>query len=333
MMKRVFALSLAITWGGACTMKDDLSNLGCSEMLTSCRMAYSGFYGYQRVCSTACADQLVGFQRARDDDDDDDRDDQDDEVAEREAGASGEGTNAAPAGLSERDLGAAAVPDLTRYSAFESPCERDSQCGPGQCMEGNCYYGCQSDAQCGSGDRCSVESGVRICLPDPNPPVECTRSAQCDDGFTCLNGGCRQTCASTEQCDNLLDRCGSGVCLPDRRPLGECVVNSECGDGLVCLDGACVPACPAEPEAGGVCLAEPPPRGPEPSAPETPAASESETPVQTEQPAEEGSEEGEEQPSDDGTGSADSDDQDGETDDPASEGTTPDAGAPFPIIE
>ena len=79
---------------------------------------------------------------------------------------------------------------------------------------------------------------------------------QCEGGFTCLNGSCRQTCTVTEQCDNLLDRCGSGMCLPDRRPLSECVLNSECAAGLVCLDGACVAACPA-PAKDGVCLSEP----------------------------------------------------------------------------
>jgi hypothetical protein len=346
MSKWVFPVSAAIVLGGGCTMKDDLSDFGCSQMVTSCRMVYSGFYGYQRECSTACADQFAGFQRGQGDDDDDDDDRGRDDAAESEAGAADEAMSAAaPTALSERDLGAAAVPDMTRYSAFDSPCVRDSQCGPGKCMDGNCYYGCQSDAQCGSGDRCSVESGVRVCLPDPNPPVECTRSAQCDDGFTCLNGGCRQTCSSTEQCDNLLDRCGSGICLPDRRPLGECVVNSECDEGLVCLDGACVPACPADQEGTGVCLAEPTPGAP---ATEGPAPIEPETPAQPEQPTDESSEEGnddpasedgDEPPSDDeddtpsDEDSTDSDQPDDEPDEPPSDDTTPDAGAPLPIIQ
>jgi len=139
-------------------------------------------------------------------------------------------------------------------------------------VDGDCYYGCHSDAQCGSGDRCSQETGARVCQPDPNPPVACTRTAQCAEGFACLNGGCRQQCTSTEQCTNLLDRCGSGVCVPDRRPISECVLNSECEEGLVCLDGSCVPACP-EPSDAGVCLAEPPPLlsgAPSPGGPQAP---------------------------------------------------------------
>jgi hypothetical protein len=155
------------------------------------------------------------------------------------------------------DRGAAPLPNPERYSAFDFACERDSQCGPGKCLQGDCYYGCQSDSQCGSGDRCAVESGTRICRPDPNPPVLCTRTAQCSGTAVCLNGSCRQTCTETEQCDNLLDRCAGGICQPDRRPLGQCVLNEECGDGLVCLDGSCVAAC-ASPDAG-ICLV--PPRG------------------------------------------------------------------------
>jgi hypothetical protein len=164
-----------------------------------------------------------------------------------------------PALSSPADQGAAALPDARRFSAFDIACTRDSQCGPGKCVDGECFYGCQSDAQCGSGDRCSVESGTRICLPDPNPPVQCTRTAQCASGRICLNGSCRQTCSETEQCSNLLDRCASGVCQPDRRPLGQCVLNEECPAGSVCLDGSCVDACASTPD-GGVCLA---PRGDE----------------------------------------------------------------------
>jgi Cys-rich repeat protein len=140
-------------------------------------------------------------------------------------------------------------------------------------MEGDCYYGCQSDLQCGSGDRCAVEQGTRICLPDPNPPVTCTRSAQCSAGHVCLNGTCLQSCTETEQCKNLVDRCASGVCQPDRRPLGQCVLTSECAAGFVCLDGACVGACTEVGDAG-VCLpgASPAPIS-TPAHPEQPPAS------------------------------------------------------------
>jgi len=198
--------------------------------------------------------------------------------------------------------GAAQPAGGDRYTAFEFPCTRDSQCGPGRCSDGNCYYGCNSDAQCGSGDRCAVESGMRICTPDPNPPIECTRSAQCEANNVCLNGGCREQCTDTAQCTNSLDRCVNGVCTPDRRPLGECVVDTECAEGLACLDGKCVEACwQGGATDAGACVApeQPQPKPPEPTTPDP------------EQP--DGTEPGE--PPTDGEGTA-----------------QPDAGAPLPII-
>jgi hypothetical protein len=333
MSKWLFAVGAAVILGGACDMKDNrFSEFDCPETLTSCRVVYSAFYGYQRVCGKACVNQAVASGAAGRGADD--RDDDDARAEESSNADVMETATAAPGAASGRNLGAAAAPDMTRYSAFEGPCLRDSQCGPGKCLSGSCYYGCQSDAQCGSGDRCAVESGVRICLPDPNPPVLCTRSAQCDDGFLCLNGGCRQSCTSTEQCTNLLDRCSSDVCLPDRRPLSECVVNSECDDGLVCLDGACVPACPAE-QDGGICLSEPTPREPMSPAPETPAPNEPQDGSESTS-----SEPGDEDPTPDEPAPEDDEasDDNGETGEsdpevPEPEETPPDAGVPIPIIE
>jgi hypothetical protein len=282
MSNRAIIVGVAILLGGACTGTESLSDFACQDTVTSCRVVQSAFYGYQRACTTTCT-TFGNSTRNRDADADDDA------KAEAEtatASTSSAQTSEAPSAVAapSKNLGAAPAPEMTRYSAFEGKCERDSQCGPGKCVSGSCYYGCQSDAQCGSGDRCSVESGVRVCMPDPNPAIECTRSAQCDDEQACLNGGCRQTCSSTEECTNTLDRCASGFCVPDRRPLGECVVNSECDDGLVCLDGSCVPACPSEEQADGVCLAErsrpalqplpedqTPSELPTPSAPEAPS--------------------------------------------------------------
>jgi hypothetical protein len=298
MRNRVFAMGTVVLLV-ACMQHEDFGDLGCQGSVKTCRVVESDFGGYQRACVTTCP----GLEAAPDDDDRDDADGSNDDSggdaddSASDVAAVSESQSVAPEASAGRNVGAAPAPDTRRYSAFEMACERDSQCGPGKCLSGNCYYGCQSDSQCGSGDRCSVESGVRVCMPDPNPPVECTRSAQCDSDEGCLNGGCRQTCTSTEQCDNLLDRCASGFCLPDRRPLGECVVNSECDDGLVCLDGSCVPACPAEEEeAGGVCLADP--SGP-PPAPEDQTPSELPTSTPPESPADEGSEPTDEQSTDD----------------------------------
>ena len=261
---RVIATTCIVSlFGVACEMRDDFPGYDvCS--VDRCRVAYTPI-GYQRQCSPpppGCyappvqsspqSAALEGGAGAA-------------QPSPSAAGGAAAGVSAAPSATTS-PLDMAGTPGTRRYSAFEIRCERDSQCGPGRCIEGDCYYGCHSDAQCGSGDRCAADTGTRICLPDPNPAVECTRTAQCKSGFACLDGACRQSCDTTEDCDNILDRCGSGVCLPDRRPLGECVFNSECGEGLVCLDGTCVAAC-APDETDGVCLDSQSPRLPPPAAP------------------------------------------------------------------
>jgi hypothetical protein len=119
-------------------------------------------------------------------------------------------------------------------------CIRDTQCGAGQCTAGLCYLACESDTDCGTADRCSVETGRRLCMPDPNPPVRCDESAICRSDQTCVNGACHDPCSADTDCKNLEDRCTSGLCFPDRRPIAECVLNVECAADLVCLDGRCV---------------------------------------------------------------------------------------------
>lgn len=248
------------TWmvGSACIVASEPMGYGsCEQFHRECAVAYSSFTGYYRACSTVatpCPDRSESS--ARPERGAVEEDEEEESSAATPPAPSTEPSTEESTEPEPSDLAGAPLPDRTRYSAFDIACARDNQCGPGKCLDGECYYGCNSDEQCGSGDRCAVESGTRICWPDPNPPVSCTRSAQCDDGFACLNGSCRQSCTETEQCNNLLDRCASGVCVPDRRPLSECVLNSECADGFVCLDGACVAACPA-PAKDDVCLAEP----------------------------------------------------------------------------
>lgn len=256
----------ALLLGGACVTQDDF----CSPRYQQCNLRYSRDYGYYRECyspANYCFYDMGTSERSTMGDDPQastpppDSTEEDGSGGNEEPGATGDEGGGAGSESEGEDLddgeednaGTAQGPGTDRYSAFEFPCSRDSQCGPGRCLEGDCYYGCHSDEQCGSGDRCAVESGMRICLPDPNPPVECTRSAQCGTSEVCLNGSCRQQCTSTSQCDNVFDRCLSSICAPDRRPLGECVLDLECAEGLVCLDGECVAACSAQAADGEMC--------------------------------------------------------------------------------
>src|SRR5262245_41261611 len=132
MSNRLMTVGTAILLGGAygCAT-EGLSEFACQETVTSCRVVQSEFYGYQRACTTTCA-TIGNNDRNRDDDDDDDAKADADEDVEA-ASVSAAQTEAAPAAAAQsRNVGAAPAPDMTRYSAFEGSCERDSQCGPGK---------------------------------------------------------------------------------------------------------------------------------------------------------------------------------------------------------
>ena len=151
-------------------------------------------------------------------------------------GTSAGGTSAGGSG----NAGAGGSATNGRVHRFDFACTRDTQCGAGQCTSGVCYLACSSDAECGTADRCSVETGRRLCMPDPNPPVRCDESAACRPEQACVNGACHDPCASDDDCENAQDRCMFNLCFPDRRPIAECVLNVECPSGLVCLDARCV---------------------------------------------------------------------------------------------
>lgn len=153
------------------------------------------------------------------------------------AASSSGGANSGSGAASSAGSGGATT---ERVHRLDFACVRDTQCGAGECTSGECYVACESDSDCGTGDRCSVETGRRICMPDPNPAVRCDESAICRSDQTCVNGTCHDPCSTDDDCENLQDRCTDNLCFPDRRPIDECVLNVECPADLVCLDGRCV---------------------------------------------------------------------------------------------
>jgi hypothetical protein len=157
-------------------------------------------------------------------------------TAAMDAGAGDAGSSSA----ASSGTAVATVASGRRLRRFNFSCERDTQCGPGQCINGECFDGCTLDDNCGTADRCSVETGRRICMPDPNPEVRCEASSECNVGQTCVDGACHSPCDVDTDCANPEDRCLHTLCFPDRRPIVECVLNLECATGLVCLDGQCV---------------------------------------------------------------------------------------------
>ncbi len=158
------------------------------------------------------------------------------------AGSGGSTGSGGSSGEADAATGGSSGTDTSggRIRRFNFPCQRNTQCGPGECTEGECFSGCTRDEECGTADRCSVETGRRLCMPDPNPVVKCQDSADCRSDQTCVNGSCHDPCDVDTDCANPEDRCLHQLCFPDRRPMVECVLNVECASGLVCLDGQCV---------------------------------------------------------------------------------------------
>lgn len=159
--------------------------------------------------------------------------------ADPDAGASNEETNDSADDSTDSPDSSPAEDRPT----LDIACTSNSQCGAGLCREGECFHACESDSDCGSGDRCAAETGTRLCLPDPNPPVMCLLSDECNAGEACFDGSCRDECEVDDDCSNPQDRCLHSICQPDRRPIVECSLNLECGDSEVCLDGRCVAWC------------------------------------------------------------------------------------------
>jgi hypothetical protein len=78
-------------------------------------------------------------------------------------------------------------------------------------------------------------------VPDQNNP-QCSESAPCSDGATCVNGFCTTTCATNADCGpgTVCDG-GAHACIPDTSPKPACSETVKCtGIGQECLsDGYC----------------------------------------------------------------------------------------------
>jgi hypothetical protein len=228
-MRRNFVLSILMLGATACVVHADGD--GCSyDDDYVCYLEYTPGYGYERVCEWT-VDPLVCVDL---DDDDDDR--APPRYSSRPASGSGASSSSTdPPLASSGQPPRSSAPDV----GTDIPCSRDGQCGTGLCIEGECFYGCLMDNDCGTGDVCSVVSSTTVCQAPAEPTVECTRTAECGNAQLCLNAVCHDSCETTEDCRNPLDRCDGSICLPDRSVVSECLLDRECPDGKVCIDASC----------------------------------------------------------------------------------------------
>jgi Cys-rich repeat protein len=223
-MRRNLVLSILVLGAAACVVHADGD--GCSyDDDYVCYLEYTPGYGYERVCEWT-VDPLVCVDLT------DDADGRPPRYTSRpSSGSSSSDGSGQPSGPAPRS----SAPDV----GTDLPCSRDGQCGTGLCIEGECFYGCLTDTDCGTGDVCAVVSSATICQAADHPTVECTRSAECGNGQLCLNAVCHDSCETTEDCRNPLDRCDGSICVPDRSVVSECLLDRECGSGEVCIDASC----------------------------------------------------------------------------------------------
>jgi hypothetical protein len=204
----------------------------------ACYLEYTPGYGYERVCEWT-VDPLICVDL--DDDDDDPRYTRYPRRTVSSDAGSGAGGSAsggdASGGGAGTDTQVPPVPPPGVGTDIE--CTRDGQCGTGLCSEGLCFYGCAEASECGTGDVCEAVSGVSVCQAPEEPAVQCTRSAECGNTQVCLNAACHDSCETTSDCSNALDRCLDFICVPDRSIVSECLLDRECAEGQVCIDASC----------------------------------------------------------------------------------------------
>ena len=120
---------------------------------------------------------------------------------------------------------------------YAPACTGDGDCLEvrGECVDGRCAPGCETNAECG-GRRitgCVDSECVFACTSDET----CDADETCTEGF-CLPNECSGTgiegCPEGERCD------GSGRC----EPYTVCESNDDCFDDQYCVDGICEPLVP-----------------------------------------------------------------------------------------
>jgi Dickkopf N-terminal cysteine-rich region len=169
-----------------------------------------------------------------------------------------------------------------------SVCDFDSETGYNYCTNPNQSNACLTDWDCPESSYCneftgaceeSIECTVSADCDDgyycdsrnvcsPSPIGDCTNDAQCGQGAYCDNGTCMDStlCEVDEDCtDPLAPICDErGSCIADDNPPVACLNSTDCETGNVCVDGFCENETPRDPSLNclinehcgenGICL-------------------------------------------------------------------------------
>ncbi|MBA2664989.1 MAG: hypothetical protein H0U74_22065 [Bradymonadaceae bacterium] len=118
-------------------------------------------------------------------------------------------------------------------SCSKPECSTKSQCGGGECIEGQCQDAstnngqnvCDTDTPCAQG----------VCHPSLGECVQCATSTDCSGSAQCIDTRCVQTVACINSLDCALDQ----VCDPGAGHCVDCVDNEDCGADGVCRANQC----------------------------------------------------------------------------------------------
>jgi hypothetical protein len=120
-------------------------------------------------------------------------------------------------------------------------------CASGQhCVDGQCAAGCAVDGDCLGADGKPDDQQRCVggaCQPDPHPATNCTPTTACGANQQCLDGFCRYSCASDDDClkiDTRIGTCAADkVCRSAAEAAAKCTAQADCGAGKSCIDGQC----------------------------------------------------------------------------------------------
>lgn len=132
--------------------------------------------------------------------------------------------------------------DLDCASFGDSFVCSDGECVPdeGPCPDGHC--GCTEDLDCEDGWLC--EQG--LCR---DPASLCVYNHQCSAGQACFNSFCAVDCSGGEPCPTG-QICDGSVCVDDPAGGSACLYASDCGTDQSCVNGYCLDRCDADGDCG-----------------------------------------------------------------------------------
>jgi Cys-rich repeat protein len=126
-------------------------------------------------------------------------------------------------------------------------CTSDAQCSGGtpKCVQGQCAAACDPNnpvgpSACPNGEYC--DQGA--CVPDTRPSPNCGGTGQqCLANQQCVDGFCRYSCTTDQECKLIDARIGycaaDQTCRDAQEANPQCLSSSDCPSGQSCISNQC----------------------------------------------------------------------------------------------